>query len=222
MLSFQCQRAIGALCVALLAGCQPQVPSIIADLPTHAMPGDGPALKDPPVRTPPGYSGKPSADWRPVAAARPWKWIVVHHSATETGSAAEFDREHKARNWDELGYHFVIDNGNGAADGLVEVGSRWPKQKWGAHCKTPDSEYNDYGIGICLVGDFTRSMPTPGQLKSLRNLLAYLMAEYRIDADHVIGHRDAPGTNTECPGDAFHGYLHSTLVPEIAADLKER
>ena len=61
--------------------------------------------------------------------------------------------------WDELGYHFVIGNGTHTGDGQVEVGSRWGKQKHGAHCKTPDNYYNDHGIGICLVGNFENSNP---------------------------------------------------------------
>src|SRR2546423_1193563 len=37
----------------------------------------------------------PPNPWLPYAAARPWKWIVIHHSDTKTGSAAAFDRYHK-------------------------------------------------------------------------------------------------------------------------------
>src|SRR5580698_5756204 len=40
------------------------------------------------------------ADWIPPVAPRPWRAIVVHHSATTTGGAAAFDKEHKAKGWD--------------------------------------------------------------------------------------------------------------------------
>lgn len=146
----------------------------------------------------------------------PWRYIVVHHSATVTGNAAEFDSLHRGKGWDELGYHFVIDNGQGGADGLIEVGSRWPMQKWGAHCGgTPDNEYNEYGIGICLVGDFTSAMPTAAQQASLRELLAYLMTAYNIPAARVIGHREAPNAKTDCPGNMFFAYLRDTLRPQL-------
>ena len=139
----------------------------------------------------------PPNPWIPYAAARPWKWIVIHHSDTKTGSAAAFDRYHKdVHHWDELGYHFVIGNGNGSADGQVEVGPRWSKQKWGAHAGV--KEYNEFGIGICLVGDFDVTKPTPAQMRSLTQLTAWLMANYHIPASHVIGHKDAKSTN--CPG----------------------
>lgn len=118
---------------------------------------------------------------------------------------------HRARGWDELGYHFVINNGTGQRDGKVEVGPRWAKQKWGAHCKTPDNAYNDYGIGICLVGDWRDRLPSQAQRRQLRELVFFLADHYGIDAAHVIGHNDAPGTKTQCPGQALRRYVHTNL-----------
>ena len=153
-------------------------------------------------------------------AYRPWRYIVIHHSAGDTGSAALFDAAHRARGWDELGYHFVIDNGNGGPDGRIEVGPRWQTQKWGAHTgNTPNNEYNNYGIGICLVGDFTNSMPTAAQMASLKQLVASLMAKYDIPPENVIGHRDAPGAHTACPGDRLYNYLQGQLRIELARQL---
>jgi hypothetical protein len=150
-----------------------------------------------PVVPLPSHAGVPR-EWVPVAAPNRWKWIVIHHSATPIGGAARFGREHRAKGWDELGYHFVIGNGTDTANGLVEVGSRWPKQKWGAHAQTPSEEFNNFGIGICLVGNFDQSRPTREQMESLSRLVAFLMKTYHISADHVIGHGDTKPT--ECPG----------------------
>jgi hypothetical protein len=136
--------------------------------------------------------------WIPIAAANDWKWIVIHHSATATGGAAAFDKMHRAKGWDELGYHFVIGNGTDTGDGQIEVGSRWPKQKWGAHAKTPDNRFNEYGIGICLVGNFDITRPTARQMASLERLVSYLMRTYHIPPDRVLGHSDTKPT--DCPG----------------------
>lgn len=137
-----------------------------------------------------------------------WRYIVIHHSATDGGNAAVFDRAHRKRGWDELGYHFVIDNGKGGPDGRVETGSRWVTQKWGAHCGgTPGNEYNSYGIGICLVGSFDRSLPSPAQLAALDKLVTELAETYHIPARNIISHRDAPCARTACPGDALHSYI---------------
>ena len=123
---------------------------------------------------------------------------MIHHSATANGSAAEFDRMHKAKGWDELGYHFVIGNGTGSGNGQVEVGNRWRAQKWGAHAKTADNRFNDYGIGICLVGNFDINRPTAAQLQQLSKLVAFLEKTYRISDANVVGHGQTKAT--ECPG----------------------
>ena len=132
-----------------------------------------------------------------------WDYVVVHHSATATGGASAFDKYHREVNkWDELGYHFVIGNGTDTRDGAIEVGSRWIKQKWGAHCKVPGNRFNEHGIGICLVGNFEQTPPSAAQMASLGRLVNFLMAECRIPSDHVMGHGSVTG-KTVCPGRKF-------------------
>ena len=143
-------------------------------------------------------SGAAPASWVPHVPTGHWYWIIVHHSATPTGGAAEFDKMHRAKGWDELGYHFVIGNGSDTRDGQIEVGPRWPKQKWVRHDKTPGNQFNEHGIGICLVGNFDVTHPTAAQLKSLERLISYLMKTYHISADHVLGHGETKAT--DCPG----------------------
>jgi N-acetyl-anhydromuramyl-L-alanine amidase AmpD len=142
------------------------------------------------------------AEWTPSAASNQWRWIVIHHSATPAGGAKAFDKMHKAKGWDELGYHFVVGNGTDTRDGQVEVGPRWSKQKWGAHAKTSDNRFNRFGIGICLVGNFDNERPTKAQLASLSKLVAFLMKTYNVPADRVIGHGETKAT--DCPGRNVH------------------
>ncbi len=160
--------------------------------PAPAPPSSAPAV---PQRSP--------ADWRPAGRERRWQYIVLHHSATPRGSAAIFDKIHRSRGWDELGYHFVIGNGQGAPNGLVEVGGRWLKQKHGAHCKVAEHpEYNDFGVGVCLVGDFDRTYPTEAQIDSCAQVVRYVMRRYGIPASRIRGHQQLKPT-TRCPGDHF-------------------
>lgn len=204
------------LAPAMLAGCGQAGTS--SDMPWHALslgPSSGSS----------GSSGGPKVslgggeanEWA-VRGARQWRYIVIHHSASEKGSAASIDQYHReVKHWDGLGYHFVIDNGNGGPDGRVEVGPRWRDQKWGAHTGgTPDNEYNNYGIGICLIGDFTGHSPSQAQLAALTNLVSYLCKKYDIPPEHVIGHRDAPNAQTECPGDRLHDWVYAKLRPQLA------
>lgn len=203
---------VGALALALVAGCQEQ--PVVDQLPCANFNGPlvqapSPEYVPPLIRTVPKVpeTVKPPQpqvasiprEWVP-SARKPdgWRWIVIHHSATTVGGARAFDRMHREKGWDELGYHFVIGNGTDTSDGQVEVGSRWGKQKWGAHTKTPDNQYNNFGVGICLVGNFDNQRPTASQMRSLARLTAYLMKTYHIPADRIVGHRDCK--STDCPG----------------------
>jgi len=140
--------------------------------------------------------------WVPRNKSERWECIVVHHSATPMGGAARFDRAHRERGFDELGYHFVIGNGTDTADGEVEVGPRWKAQKYGAHCRSPEDYYNEHGIGICLVGNFDETRPTAAQVQSLTRLVKYLRRTYDIPADKVFSHGGVTGM-THCPGKHF-------------------
>jgi len=140
--------------------------------------------------------------WIPPDAERPWRYIILHHSATDRGSAAEFDRLHRGNGWDELGYHFVIGNGTGSGDGAVEVGGRWPKQKHGAHCKVAGHpEYNDVGIGVCLVGNFDHYRPTDAQIEACARVVRFLQQRYGIPRSRIYGHGQLKATH--CPGRLF-------------------
>jgi N-acetylmuramoyl-L-alanine amidase len=132
-----------------------------------------------------------------------WKYIVIHHTATDVGKAYLINRSHQDRGfWNGLGYHFLIDNGTlGKGDGQIEVAPRWIKQQSGAHCNV--AGMNEKGIGIALVGNFNGEVPTANQLQSLNYLLKTLSQYYHIPATSIIGHRDAPGAATECPGKRF-------------------
>ena len=66
----------------------------------------------------------PEEVWR-VASPRPWKVVVLHHSASAVGGAERFDGWHRAKGWDGVGYDFVIGNGTDTADGALETTFRW-------------------------------------------------------------------------------------------------
>ncbi len=166
---------------------------------------------------PPRYAGP---TWFPAGSRLSSRWttIVIHHSATNNGNAQVFDKFHRGKGWDELGYHFVIGNGSGSADGAIEVGPRWHKQKHGAHCKTPDNYYNEHGIGICLVGDFTRSRPTPRQMAALHQLTRFLSTYCGIPPQRVTTHGHINNT-TKCPGHHFSlaSVRHALSSPATAS-----
>ena len=240
---------IALLGLLAVAGCQPTTTtsSMVQSLPPPNF--SGPSLDEHPAprpvaqvpqpqqqvavapkpAAPPAHhagSGNVPADWVPAVPINSWYYIVIHHSATPTGGAAAFDKEHRQKGWDELGYHFVIGNGTDTRDGQIEVGPRWRKQKWGAHAKTPDNRFNDHGIGICLVGNFDVSRPTAKQLESLARLVAYLQTTYHIPSERIVGHGSVHnlangGTITDCPGRNMNVALVRRMSARLLAEAGE-
>jgi hypothetical protein len=149
-----------------------------------------------------------------VARGR-WRYIVVHNSGTRQGNARAFDYYHRRvrRMQNGLAYHFVIGNGTSSGNGEIEIGNRWVRQINGGHVH---SDYlNNIALGICLVGDFNRDVPTKQELESLEELIRYLRNRVgKIDGkpSMVKPHREVnpPRWSTDCPGDKFpYSWLRS-------------
>lgn len=144
-------------------------------------------------------------NWLPEQTARPWRKIVVHHSASAAGSVETIDAEHRQRvdaegqPWLGIGYHFAIGNGQGMPDGQVTPTFRWREQLAGAHAGV--AEANATGIGICLIGNFEVAPPTPRQLDAAVRLTRALATEFDIAPADIVRHGDLKAT--ACPGRHF-------------------
>jgi hypothetical protein len=152
-----------------------------------------------------GFIQEPDDLFMPPKADRVWRYIVLHHSDHATGSYAQIDRDHRDRIGTQgCGYHFVVGNGSESPDGRIEIANRWVNQKAGAHCRdAKNPEANDYGIGVCLVGDLDESSATPKQLEATKALVSYLRERYDIPADRVVSHSAIAQTSTSCAGKLF-------------------
>lgn len=115
------------------------------------------------------------------------KYITVHCSASRLSAKANVEsirREHKAKGWSDIGYHYVIDR-----DGSINTGR--PLYRNGAHVQG----HNTDNIGICLIGGVTEALKpvnnyTDEQWGSLRYLLTDLISKYGIPLESIKGHRD--------------------------------
>lgn len=134
------------------------------------------------------------------------KYLVLHCSATRPNqdyTAEQLLRDHKARGFRTVGYHFYI-----RRDGTVTQHRRLLEV--GAHCRP----WNHCSIGICYEGGLdAENRPadtrTPEQTAQLILLLARLVKLFP-DA-RIRGHRDMPGSIPKaCPcfdAEGVFGYL---------------
>ena len=200
-------------CLGMMACQQPTVvpPTTMISPPSRPLPAPGvpepvePLTPySPPTSAPidPIMSSNP---WKPDGELRDWNYIVLHHTASTSGSVESIHEEHLKRkdkagnHWLGIGYHFVIGNGDGMDDGAIEPTFRWRQQLQGAHAGVAD--YNQHGIGIVLIGHFDKSSPTEAQPLAVKKLVGPLKREYGIGSGSVIGHGDVKAT--ECPGKHF-------------------
>lgn len=156
-----------------------------------------------------------------LAAPRPWRFIVIHHSATPSGTVQSITQGHLNQGFQDVGYHFIINNGisGGTADGQITPTTRWRDQMPGAHARVANHpEFNGEGIGICLVGDFEKQPPTPAQMAALEMLVLALRDRYRLPLEAILGHGELK--NTLCPGRLFP--LETFLMDVRLAGLKRQ
>ncbi len=148
--------------------------------------------------------------WGPVINANEIQYFAFHHSVTSQTAKndgnwkAECDKIanlHLARGWAGVGYRFIIcSNGVVAYVGDLSRGG------------SAVGGNNHIIFSACLVGDFTKELPTASQVHSAHLLAKHFilnMPQYpKIDSwDKVIGHQDVanllhlPGAEpTACPG----------------------
>jgi N-acetylmuramoyl-L-alanine amidase len=137
------------------------------------------------------------------------EFIAIHCSATRPSQQIDVEdlrKWHKAKGWDDVGYHFVITRA-----GKVQPGR--DEKTVGAHVEG----FNGRSIGICLVGgvsedDFTKDENnfTPLQMTALHNLLLSLRKRY--PGAVIQGHRDFPNVRKACPSFDVKEWLRGMTI----------
>jgi len=137
--------------------------------------------------------------------------IVIHCSATRDTDTLSWgairDWHTKHNGWSAIGYHFGVELVNGQYEILA---GRMPDRQ-GAHCR--EGGMNEMAIGICCVGNFDKEPPPAGQVDLCVELVKYLMRQFNIPAENVIGHREVESNKT-CPGLLFDIDLFRELIKE--------
>ncbi|RCV55134.1 peptidoglycan recognition protein family protein [Marinitenerispora sediminis] len=175
----------------------------------------------------------------------PVQALTVHHAAMPVAAdpretvRAIYDLHAVQQTWGDIGYHLLIDpagtvyegrytreNGLPIFEGLPVPGRA--RSVTAGHV----GGYNSGNIGVCLLGDFTDSMPTPAAQDSLVLVLRVLARLTGVDpvaqieyVNPVNGatwtgqglsrHRD--WLATECPGNTFAARFEE-IRSRVAAD----
>ena len=109
------------------------------------------------------------------------EFLVIHHSAaSENQTVQSIENYHLSLGWEGIGYAYII----------TKTGELWkgrPEHYHGAHVK--EQNINFKSIGILLIGDFDKKLPTKEQETALKGLLLELMARYSVPLDKVVPHR---------------------------------
>lgn len=124
------------------------------------------------------------------------KFIIIHHTQRNNDWPAFVRFRHLyIRGWEEIGYHWLIGNSRPfTIDGKIYAGR--PEIFQGAHA----FGYNRNSLGVCLIGNFNKTIPSQNQFCSLYKLLRQKMVQYNISSANVFGHSELPNVNKTCPG----------------------
>ncbi len=150
----------------------------------------------------------------PVQEGR-WQYVYIHHSKTLGGNALSLGRTPSG-----VGDHFVIGNGDGLADGELQISQRWNHQQ-SAESPTSDFGVDPACISICIVGDLDQTPPTSLQLGRLGQLVQTLQMRCRVPSSQVQwlqnGQPSVAGIGCNFPADVFQKQLRSTANLDLAA-----
>jgi hypothetical protein len=139
---------------------------------------------------------------------RPWnqlKYLVIHHTVTKHDATPDdIAILHKARGWGGIGYHFVI-----TVDGVVHyVGDI-------STARANVKDKNEQVIGIALIGDFTKHLPSNQQIESAHDLCKFFLTETPSlptlkSWDQLVGHKDLQAT--ACPGTSWPNDMRQRII----------
>ncbi|MCX8194109.1 MAG: peptidoglycan recognition protein family protein [Candidatus Pacearchaeota archaeon] len=114
------------------------------------------------------------------------KYLIIHHT-NNNKNVEEIRQQHKARGFEDIGYHFLIDKKGNLIKGR--------NVKFvGAHTL----HYNKNSLGIALIGNFNKEKPTRKQIQTLIRFLKEKIKQYDLKINSIKGHCNF--NKKSCPG----------------------
>ena len=93
----------------------------------------------------------------------------------------------------DIGYNGCVENIEGSYE--ILIGRDWDIN--GAHTL----KYNDKSLGLCLIGDFNKTVPPDAQLAAAAKLVKMWMRLFQIPITNIKPHSAV--NQTDCPGSKF-------------------
>ncbi len=117
--------------------------------------------------------------------------MIVHHTVTSVDAKPErLAQGQVSQGKAGITYHFLI-SGDGTIyqTQLLDTATE----------QTLQTVANNDGIAVGLIGNFTAAVPGDGQMQATAHLIAWLLQEYRLPAEAVVG-RSEIDTTVGSPG----------------------
>lgn len=142
---------------------------------------------------------------------RPWfqlEGILIHHTVTKHDATPDdIAKLHKDRGWAGIGYHFVI-----TKDGVVHYVGDISTAR--AHVANKNEKF----LGVTMVGDFTKHLPSDDQIISTHDLCKFFLTQTPSlptlnNWDQVKGHKDEQAT--ACPGTSWPDDMRYRIVNRV-------
>lgn len=146
-----------------------------------------------------------SLNWAWVRAWSQIEGILIHHSVTtHTATPDDIALLHKARGWAGVGYHFIIDK-SGVVYYVGDISTAR------AHVANKNEKY----LGICMIGDFTKHLPSDDQIISAHDLCLYFQRDVPAIPtlatwNQLGGHKDQQAT--ACPGTSWPVDMRQRII----------
>lgn len=120
-----------------------------------------------------------------------WSRIEIDYSSIESGNIEELVSLSDPDGPEEVKYHFIICNGNGGHDGLIQPTEKWQNQSSiiagqsandePIFCETPIEQT----IYVCVIADKETSFPTNFQIKRTEELVEVLCRKFNIQPESI-------------------------------------
>jgi hypothetical protein len=120
-----------------------------------------------------------------------WSQIEIDYSGTESGNIEHLALLSKADKPEKNNYHFIICNGKGGHDGLIQPTEQWQRQLSILPGQSRNDEpvlcdtLTERTIYICVIADNETSFPTDFQIKRSEELVEGLCRKFNIPPESI-------------------------------------